>query len=64
MTDYKNIHGKRIKFFTSDLSNAQAEGQIFYSSTDATTSAVGAFNFKTAVASAAWSSAAPILTAT
>ena len=63
MTDYKNIHGKRVKFFTSDLDNAQAEGQIFYSSTDATTSAVGAFNFKTAVSSAAWSSGAPLATA-
>ena len=61
MTDYKNIHGKRVKFFTSDLDNAQAEGQIFYSSTDATTSAVGAFNFKTAVSSAAWSSSSPMV---
>ena len=57
MTDYKNIHGKRVKFFTSDLDNAQAEGQIFYNSTDATTSAAGVFNFKTVVASAAWSAA-------
>jgi len=63
MTDYKNIHGKRVKFFTSDLGNAQAEGQIFYSSIDATASATGAFNFKTAVASAAWSSGAPLATA-
>ena len=30
MTDYKTIRGKKIKFFTSDLSNAQAEGQIYY----------------------------------
>ena len=64
MTDYKNIHGKRVKFFTSDLGNAQAEGQIFYSGIDATASAAGVFNFKTAVSSAAWSSAAPLLTAT
>ena len=34
MTDYKNLRGKRIKFFTSDLDNAEAEGQIFYSDTD------------------------------
>jgi len=62
MTDYKNIHGKRVKFFTSDLDNTQAEGQIFYSGIDATASAVGAFNFKTAVAISAWSSASPFLT--
>jgi len=54
MTDYKTIKGKRIKFFTSDLDNEQAEGQIFYQST--------AKEFKTAVASAAWASAAPVLT--
>ena len=34
MTDYKNIRGKKIKFFTSDLDNTQGEGQIFYSNTD------------------------------
>ena len=46
MTDYKNIRGKKIKFFTSDLSNAQGEGQIFYSDTDS--------EYKVAIASGAW----------
>ena len=55
MTDYKNIRGKKIKFFTSDLGNDEAEGQIFYQDTDN--------QFKTVVASAAWSSAANGLTA-
>ena len=50
MTTYKNIHGKRVKTFATDLDNAEAEGQIFYSETDN--------NFKTAVASAAWSTSA------
>ena len=31
MTDYKAIFGKKIKFLTTDLSNAEAEGEIFYS---------------------------------
>ena len=56
MTDYKNIKGKKIKFFTTDLSNEQAEGQIFYSDTDS--------DFKTVISTAAWSSSGPILTAT
>ena len=47
MTDYKNIRGKKVKFLTSDLDNAQGEGQIFYSDTDK--------EYKTAVASSAWS---------
>jgi hypothetical protein len=51
MTDYKNIRGKKIKFFTSDLSNAQGEGQIFYSDTDS--------EFKVGVITEAWSSASP-----
>ncbi len=45
MTTYKNIKGKRIKTFATDLDNDQSEGQIFYSSTDN--------QFKTAVACAA-----------
>tara|TARA_Y100001963_G_scaffold158246_1_gene257206 strand:+ start:899 stop:2713 length:1815 start_codon:yes stop_codon:yes gene_type:complete len=48
MTDYKAIHGKKIKFLTTDLSTAEAEGEIFYSNTDN--------GFKVAVATAAWSS--------
>ena len=34
MTDYKNIRGKKVKFFTSDLSNAQDEGQLFFQNTE------------------------------
>jgi hypothetical protein len=62
MTDYKNIRGKKIKFLTSDLGNAQAEGQIFYSGIPATASAAGAFNFKTAISSAAFSASASLST--
>jgi hypothetical protein len=54
MTDYKTIRGKKIKSFATDLDNEQAEGQIFYSNTDD--------QFKTAVASSAWSSSGPLLT--
>ena len=46
MTTYKSTIGKRIKTFATDLDNDQAEGQIFYSSTDN--------QFKAAVASAAF----------
>ena len=53
MTTYKNIKGKRIKRFATDLDNEQAEGQIFYSDTDN--------EFKTAVASSAWASASPLI---
>ena len=55
MTDYKTIRGKKIKFFSTDLDNAQAEGQIFYSDTDN--------EFKTAISSAAWHSSGALLTA-
>ena len=41
-------NGKKIKFLTTDLSTAEAEGEIFYSNTDN--------GFKVAVATAAWSS--------
>ena len=34
MSDYKSIVGKGIKFVSSNLDNAQAEGQIWYNSTD------------------------------
>jgi hypothetical protein len=47
MTTYKNIHGKRVKTFATDLDNEQAEGQIFFLDT--------ANEFKTVVSSAAWS---------
>jgi len=56
MSEYKNIRGKKIKFLTSDLSGEQSEGQLFYSDTDN--------DFKTVVASAAWSSAGAMITAT
>jgi hypothetical protein len=55
MTDYKTIRGKKIKFFTSDLGNEQAEGQIFYQDT--------ANEFKTVVATAAFHAGAPLSTA-
>ena len=55
MSTYKNLRGKRIKFFTSDLSNTQAEGQVFYSDTDS--------EYKVAVASGAWSAGSNLGTA-
>jgi hypothetical protein len=55
MTTYKNIKGKRIKTFATDLDNEQAEGQIFYQDT--------ANEFKTVVSSAAWSAGANGITA-
>ena len=55
MTDYKAIFGKKIKFLTSDLSAAEAEGEIFYSDTDN--------DFKVAVAAGAWSSSSAALVA-
>ena len=58
MTTYKNIHGKRVKTFATDLDNAEAEGQIFFS-----TASPGR-EFKTVVGTAAWSSTANIPTAT
>ena len=55
MTTYKNLRGKRIKTFATDLDNEQAEGQIFYQDT--------ANEFKTVVSSAAWSAGANGITA-
>ncbi len=55
MTDYKNIRGKKVKFLTSDLDNAQGEGQIFYSDTSS--------KYKVGVSAAAWSSSSPQITA-
>ena len=57
MSEYKTLKGKRVKTFATDLDNKEAEGQIFFS-----TAAIGR-EFKTAVASAAWSSTAPMITA-
>ena len=55
MTTYKNLRGKRIKTFATDLDNEQAEGQIFYQDT--------ANEFKTVVSSAAWISGGNLSTA-
>ena len=55
MTDYKAIFGKKIKFLTSDLDNAEGEGEIFYSDTDS--------EFKVGVSSGAWHSGASMTTA-
>ena len=50
MTDFKTIHGRKIKFLTTDLSGTEAAGEVFYSSTDK--------EFKVAIDTAAWSSGA------
>lgn len=55
MTDYKNIFGKPVKFLTTDPDNAEAEGQIWYNSTDDA--------FKGLFVSEAWSSSTPLTTA-
>jgi len=49
MTDYKNIFGKPVKFLATDPDNAEAEGQIWYNSSDNV--------FKDVVVGEAWSSA-------
>ena len=48
MTDYKNIHGKKVKYLSSDPPAAIGEGQVWYNSPAA--------NFKAAVTVEAWSS--------
>lgn len=53
MTTYKEIHGKAIRSVSSNLSDSNAEGQIWYN--DSTN------NFKTILPSEAWSSAANTL---
>ena len=55
MSTYKNLIGKDVNFLTTDLDNAQAEGQIWYNSTSNV--------FKNLIVSEAFSSAAPIGTA-
>ena len=55
MSDYKNIIGKGIRFLSSNLDNDQAEGQIWYNSTD------GAF--KNLLISEAWVSGGSMSTA-
>ena len=54
MSEYKNIIGKGVRFLSSNLDNDQAEGQIWYNSTD------GAF--KNVIASIAWASGSPLIT--
>ena len=54
MTEYRNLKGKRIKTFATDLGNDQAEGQIFLVSGD------NPDKLKTVVSSAAWHSVAPL----
>ena len=54
MTTYKELFGKYVLNLASDPSN-DAEGQVWYNTTSGT--------FKSVVASAAWSSGAPLVTA-
>ena len=55
MTTYKEIFGKQIKQLSSDLTDAESEGQIWFNTTE------GAF--KTIVSAGAWSSGANLNTA-
>ena len=55
MTDYKTIFGKKIKFLTTDLSNAEGEGEIFYSDS--------AKGFKVGVIGKAWVTTSVLTTA-
>ena len=52
MATYRELHGKALKTVTTNPTDEAAEGQIWFNSTDNT--------FKSAIASAAWSSTAPI----
>ncbi len=52
MATYRELHGKAVKTVTTNPTDEAAEGQIWFNSTDNT--------FKSAIASAAWSSTAPI----
>ena len=54
MTTYKELFGKAVKYLSSDPAN-DAEGQVWYNSTSGT--------FKSVVATAAWSSGSPLITA-
>ena len=55
MTDYKAIIGKGVKVVTTNLDNAEGEGQIWFNSTTG--------NFKDIVNTQAWSSAGSLSTA-
>ena len=52
MSNYKNIIGKSIKSVSSNLDNVQAEGQIWYNSTDQA--------FKNVIVSNAFASTGPL----
>ena len=54
MTTYKEIFGKQIKQLSTDPTDAQAEGQIWFNTTQGV--------FKSVVAGDAWSSTAPLTT--
>ena len=55
MSTYKSIVGKGIKSLTSNPDNDQAEGQVWYNSTDGV--------FRNILVGSAWSSAGPLTTA-
>ena len=55
MTTYRKIHGRAIKSVSSNLSAPSAEGQIWFNTTDN--------KFRSVVATSAWASASPMLTA-
>tara|TARA_R100001015_G_C4629206_1_gene189878 strand:+ start:1124 stop:3010 length:1887 start_codon:yes stop_codon:yes gene_type:complete len=54
MSTYKNIIGKPVKTLSSNLDNDQAEGQIWYNSTDQ--------EFKNVMVGSAWASSANMVT--
>ena len=51
MSEYRNLKGKKIKFLTADLSGSANEGEVYYLGNPS-----GAGDFKSVVASEAWSS--------
>ena len=53
MSEYKNIIGKGVRFLSSNLDNDQAEGQIWYNSTDDA--------FKNLLINEAWASGSPMI---
>ena len=55
MSDYKNIIGKPVKSVSSNLDNTQAEGQVWYNTTDQ--------QFKNVISSKAFTSGAPLISA-
>ena len=55
MSTYKSIIGKQVKSLSSNLDNDQAEGQIWYNSTDNL--------FKNVIANTAWVSGSSMVTA-